>query len=113
MVGVCSWVSRGVAGGFSGALPCRVLPEVFERGCGGSAGDAGQGDQFGDGGQLAVAGGVLPGQGPCAVGGRCSRDLPAARLVITRWVFNGLYDGVFNRVFSVQWGVQSPYNRAR
>jgi hypothetical protein len=44
-------------------MRCVLLAEGFQRGGGGSAGDAGEGDELGDGGQLSVACGVLAGQG--------------------------------------------------
>jgi hypothetical protein len=59
----------------------RCLAEGFERCGGGASGDLGQSHQFGDGGKLAVSGGVSGRGGVCAAASGCG---------VSRW--GGPYD---------------------
>ena len=70
--------------------------EVFERCGGGAAGDVGERHEVRDGGQGAVAGGVVAGGRACPLTRRCGRGrarwLCSRRPVLYVGTFTGLFD---------------------
>jgi hypothetical protein len=94
--------AAGVVGGFCALLPSGWLAELFECGGGGAAGDAGQGGEFPDGREPAVAGSMFSGYG----GGAVSRG--RGFWAVQRrcgWTVRA-FNRPSNRTPSVQFGVQ-------